>query len=271
MAAARSGRRDHAPRAARAPRAAYRPSWTAGRRSSSRSDSFRGADPDDHPGSAAGRSTRRAQPLQPPRRGRPGRPADRFGTGAMSRDQWAAIQHGDESYAGSFLVVFLAAVQDLFRSATSSRPTRAGCREDPLLRHRRTRRVIPNNTHFDTTRANVEATGAEAIDLVIGGGVIRGRAPLQGQHDLARLEALLASRRRGSRRLRHDHQQLGRRPARRLENCTECERVRAVRRPALPRACRFAEKRLVHASCASRARRSERAGHRQEIAGSRTA
>jgi len=66
----------------------------------------------------------------------------------------------------------------------------------------------PNNTHFDTTRANVEATGAEAVDLVIEEGHHpRGGAPLQGHMDLVGPRGAVGreSRRRAG-RLRHDHQ-----------------------------------------------------------------
>src|SRR6476660_4099410 len=96
------------------------------------------------------------------------------GTGAMSRDQWAAIQHGDESYAGSpSWHRFADAVRELF----------------PF------RRAIPNNTHFDTTRANVEFTGAEAVDLVIE----EGRRPqlehpFKGNMDLDALDRYLGDR-----------------------------------------------------------------------------
>src|SRR2546423_3643942 len=91
------------------------------------------------------------------------------GTGAMSRDQWAGIQRGDESYAGSpSWFRFLESVRELFpfRHVIPTHQPRAAEKilftviGDPG-------RVIPNNTPFDTTRANVEYTGAEAADLVI--------------------------------------------------------------------------------------------------------
>ena len=89
------------------------------------------------------------------------------GTGAMSRDQWAAIQHGDESYAGSpSWYRFLEAVQKLFPFKHVI-PTHQGRAAEKILFSvlGGPGKVVPNNAHFDTTRANVEFTGAEAIDL----------------------------------------------------------------------------------------------------------
>ena len=84
------------------------------------------------------------------------------GTGAMSRDQWAAVQHGDESYAGSpSWFTFLESVQALFPFQHVI-PTHQGRAAEKILFSviGGPGKVIPNNTHFDTTRANVEFTGA---------------------------------------------------------------------------------------------------------------
>ena len=119
------------------------------------------------------------------------------GTGAMSRDQWAAIQHGDESYAGSpSWFTFLDAVQELFPFPHVI-PTHQGRAAEKILFTAigGTGKIVPNNTHFDTTRANVEFTGAEAVDLLIPEG--RDPAtehPFKGNMDLDALERLLADR-----------------------------------------------------------------------------
>src|SRR3954464_7741018 len=89
------------------------------------------------------------------------------GTGAMSRDQWAGIQRGDESYAGSpSFYRFEAAVKELFPFKHVI-PTPQGRAAEKILFSvlGGPGRAIPSNTHFDTTRANVEFSGAEALDL----------------------------------------------------------------------------------------------------------
>lgn len=119
------------------------------------------------------------------------------GTGAMSRNQWAAIQHGDESYAGSpSWEIFKDAVQNLFPFKHII-PTHQGRAAEKILFTAicGAGKVIPNNTHFDTTRANIEYTGGEAIDLVIPEGRDpASRHPFKGNMDIAALEAFINER-----------------------------------------------------------------------------
>ena len=116
------------------------------------------------------------------------------GTGAMSRDQWAAIQHGDESYAGSpSYDIFRKSVQDLFPFKHVI-PTHQGRAAEKILFTvlGGGGKTFPSNTHFDTTRANIEYTGAEAVDLVIPEGRDpSSQHPFKGNLDIAALDAYL--------------------------------------------------------------------------------
>jgi len=116
------------------------------------------------------------------------------GTGAMSTHQWAAIMEGDESYAGSkSFDRFRDSVQDI-TGYTHVIPTHQGRAAERILFTVMCRKddVVPNNTHFDTTRANVEFVGAEAVDLVLP----EARQPetvlpFKGNMDVAALDELI--------------------------------------------------------------------------------
>ena len=89
------------------------------------------------------------------------------GTGAMSSEQWAALLRGDESYAGSASYERFETVLHELTGYTHVIPTHQGRAAERILFAETVREgdVVPNNTHFDTTRANVEHQGAQALDL----------------------------------------------------------------------------------------------------------
>ena len=117
------------------------------------------------------------------------------GTGAMSQDQWAAMMRGDESYAGArSFHRFRDVVQEL-TGYEHIIPTHQGRAAERILFGQAVAagQVVPNNTHFDTTRANVEHQGATALDLVCAEGQdLQLDAPFKGNLDVDALERAFA-------------------------------------------------------------------------------
>jgi tyrosine phenol-lyase len=116
------------------------------------------------------------------------------GTAAMSAAQWSAMMNADEAYAGSLSYYrFEEVVKDL-TGLRQVIPVHQGRAAERILFHLMCGegQRVPNNSHFDTTRANIEHEGAEALDLVIPEGKDpQCDHPFKGNIDLNRLEALL--------------------------------------------------------------------------------
>ena len=118
------------------------------------------------------------------------------GTSAMSHNQWAALQTGDESYAGSKSFFQLeAAARDVFQKSIII-PVHQGRAAEHLLFHQLVKpgNVIPSNAHFDTTGANIEDNAGVALNLPIPEALKTDTFyPFKGNMDTTRLQELLES------------------------------------------------------------------------------
>lgn len=116
------------------------------------------------------------------------------GTGAMSDKQWAGIMMGDESYAGARSWLHLEKVVKDLTGMPHILPTHQGRAAERILYGilGGSDKVFISNTHFDTTRANIENTGATALDIVYDNAMDpQIDLPFKGNMDLDKLKSLI--------------------------------------------------------------------------------
>jgi tyrosine phenol-lyase len=124
------------------------------------------------------------------------------GTGAMSTAQWAAMMMGDESYAGSRSWKHFEATVREITGFDYILPTHQGRAAEGILCESLVRSgdIIPNNSHFDTTRANIEYVGGLAENYLCPEGLsTEDKSPFKGNMDVAALEACI--RHNGARKI----------------------------------------------------------------------
>ncbi len=116
------------------------------------------------------------------------------GTAAMSCEQWASMLRGDESYAGSSSWYRLNSVIQEMTGMPHVLPTHQGRASERILFSLLggSGKIIPNNNHFDTTRANIEFNGAKAVDLVVDQAYEADQSfPFKGNLDPQKLESII--------------------------------------------------------------------------------
>ena len=189
------------------------------------------------------------------------------GTSAMSADQWAGIMRGDESYAGArSFYRFFDKVQELtgFKNII---PTHQGRAAEKILFSivGRPGKFVPNNAHFDTTRANVEFSGAVAVDCPRPRATIPTARRFQGEHEHRGARGVHRENRREKYPAVHDHrdEQLAGRPAGLdAEHPRNEGNLPRARHPAFLGRLPLRRKRLFHQTARAGLRRPLGAEHR---------